>query len=83
MTEWAVGVDPTLNGHLKYPNRVSSFRKRAVRNFPRTSFDKLKYGNYFMLSEGEKKEKEEEKGRKRREEREEKKREREERRERV
>ncbi len=39
-----------------------------------------KSGNYFMLSEGQKKEKEEEKGRKRREEREEKKREREERR---
>ena len=38
-------------------------------------------GNYFMLSEGEKKGKEEEKGRKRREEREERKREREERRE--
>jgi hypothetical protein len=42
-------------------------------------FGPHKYGNYFILSEGEKKEEEEKKRRKRREEKEEKKREREER----
>jgi hypothetical protein len=67
-----------------YPSVLGAHAVRAVLQFDFSFFDprrKRINDNYFMLSQGEKKEKEEEKGRKKREEREGKKREREERRE--